>query len=160
MQIDDVDRAILQELQSNGRLSLRKLAQRVHMTAPAVAERVHRLEDQQIIVGYTVQVDSSKFEPKLMAYIAVFLSKREGVDEGFLRLVEKREEVCECYRTVGDSCYLLKVAVSDHDHLDAFANALMVYGSYRVHLVVAEPLKKGRKFASAPILIKKPLTDS
>lgn len=142
MHLDDIDRAILRALKENGRLSLRKLAQRVHMTAPAVAERVHRLEDQQIIVGYTIQVDRSKLEPKLLAYIHVFLSKREGVDESFLRFAEEHEEVCECYRTVGDSCYLLKVAVSNHTHLDVFANALLVYGSYRLHLIIAEPIKK------------------
>lgn len=142
MHLDDVDRAILQALKENGRLSLRKLAQRVHMTAPAVAERVHRLEDQQIIVGYTIQIDNSKLEPKLLAYIHVFLSKREGVDESFLRFAEEREEICECYRTAGESCYLLKVVVSDHAHLDAFVNALLVYGSYRLHLIIAEPIKK------------------
>lgn len=151
MQLDEIDQAILQALKANGRLSLRKLAQRVHMTAPAVAERVRRLEDQQIIAGYTIEIDSSKLSPKLTAYIPVFLSKREGIERSFLCFVQKREEICECYRTAGESCYLLKVSVPDHAHLNALLDALLTYGSYRLHLVIDEPTKKTGDLISPPL---------
>ncbi|QBD76692.1 Lrp/AsnC family transcriptional regulator [Ktedonosporobacter rubrisoli] len=146
MQLDEVDKAILQALQEDGRLSLRKLAQRVHMTAPSVAERVRRLEEQRIIVGYAAQIDSNKVSPMLTAFIHVFLSKREGNHRSFLRFVEGREEICECYHTAGDSCHLLKVMVPDHACLDALVNELLVYGDYRLHLVIGEPLKKQQSY--------------
>jgi Lrp/AsnC family leucine-responsive transcriptional regulator len=151
MQLDEVDLAILQALKANSRLSLRKLAQCVHMTAPAVAERVRRLEDQQIITSYTIEIDSSKFSPKLTAYIPVFLSKREGVERSFLRFAQQREEICECYRTAGESCYLLKVSVSDHAQLNAFLDALLTYGSYRLHLVIDEAIKKTHDMTRSPL---------
>lgn len=142
MFLDNTDMAILQALTANSRLSLRKLAQEVHLTAPSVAERVRRLEEQNIITGYTIKVNQAKLDPKLIAYIHIFLSKREGVEQSFLRFAEEREEIHEIYNTVGDSCYLLKAAFSNQDHLHTFIDLLHPYGSYRLHLVIAEPIKK------------------
>ncbi|HLG78346.1 MAG TPA: winged helix-turn-helix transcriptional regulator, partial [Ktedonobacteraceae bacterium] len=71
--MDTIDTAIVQALQGNSRLSMRKLARQVHMTAPAVAERVRRLEDQGIIVGYTIRVDQQKIAARLLAYVDVLM---------------------------------------------------------------------------------------
>lgn len=57
--IDDTDWRILAELQLDGRLSYKELGRRIHLSAPAVAERVRRLEDAGVIVGYGAQVDAS-----------------------------------------------------------------------------------------------------
>lgn len=139
---DDTDKAIVEALKKNARLSLRQLAQCVHMSAPSVAERLHRLEEQNIITGYTIQIDQCKLTPAyFIAYMHIFLHA-EGDHKAFLAFAEKREEIKECYRTAGESCYLLKVHITDHKMLNSFLDALQPYGNYRLHLVVSEVFKK------------------
>ena len=99
--MDATDRAILQALQENSRLSMRKLAERVHMTAPAVAERVRRMEDEGIILGYTIRVDQQKIAPKMLAYVDVLMTTNQHQD--FLQFIQSREEVRECHRIAGGS---------------------------------------------------------
>ena len=67
--IDDTDWRILAELQLDGRLSYKELGRRIHLSAPAVAERVRRLEDAGVIVGYGAHVDASHAGLPLLAFL-------------------------------------------------------------------------------------------
>ena len=58
--IDDIDCAILAELQANARIPFAELGRRVGLSTPAVIERVHRLEERQVITGYRAMVDPAK----------------------------------------------------------------------------------------------------
>lgn len=78
--LDSVDEAILRELKANSRLSMRRLSELVHMTPPAVAERVRRLEDRGIIAGYTIQVDRTRVAPVVTAYVDVLMKSNEQPD--------------------------------------------------------------------------------
>jgi DNA-binding Lrp family transcriptional regulator len=75
--LDSVDEAILRQLKANSRLSMRRLAELVHMTPPAVAERVRRLEDRGIITGYTIQIDRTRVAPVVTAYVDVLMKSNE-----------------------------------------------------------------------------------
>jgi DNA-binding Lrp family transcriptional regulator len=74
--IDDTDWRILAELQLDGRLSYKELGRRIHISAPAVAERVRRLEDAGVIVGYGAQVDPSHAGLPLLAFPVALPSRR------------------------------------------------------------------------------------
>jgi Lrp/AsnC family leucine-responsive transcriptional regulator len=56
--LDAVDWRLLAELQSDGRLSFKELGRRVNLSAPAVAERVRRLEEAGVITGYRAEIDA------------------------------------------------------------------------------------------------------
>ena len=138
--MDTTDRAILQALRENGRLSMRKLAKLVHMTAPAVAERVRRMEDEGIIVGYTIRVDQQKIAPKMLAYVDVRMNTNQH--QSFLQLIQSREEVRECHRIAGGSfCYLLKLEVTNQDALNDFLEVLLPHANYRLNIVITSALK-------------------
>lgn len=137
--MDTIDETILRELQRNGRISLRKLAEMVYLTAPAVAERVRRLEDAGIITGYTIRIDSQKVQPKLLAYIDVLV--KSSNHQHLLRFIEESAEVRECHRVSGDSCYLLKVEAADQAALDHFLKDLLAYASYRLKPVLSSTMK-------------------
>jgi|SRR6266567_8250880 len=138
--MDAVDETILRELQRNGRLSMRKLADLVYLTAPAVAERVRRLEEAGIIMGYTIRMDSQKVQPKLLAYVDVFM--KSSYHQNLLQFIQDSEEVRECHRVSGDSCYLLKVEVLDQEALNRFLEDLLAYANYRLKIVVSSTIKE------------------
>jgi Lrp/AsnC family transcriptional regulator, leucine-responsive regulatory protein len=140
MHLDDVDESILQALKGNSRISLRKLAEMVHMTAPAVAERVRRLEEQQIITQYTILIDYSKFSPKLTSYIYISM-KSSNNHHGFLHFVRTKEQVRECHRVSDDADYILKVEVTNQEELNTLLSGLLNYGNYRLNTVVSSIIK-------------------
>jgi DNA-binding Lrp family transcriptional regulator len=67
--LDDVDRAIVDALRADGRLSMRALAQRVHVSRAGVYSRVERLERDGVIKGYTITVDPLRYGRSLSAYV-------------------------------------------------------------------------------------------
>lgn len=141
MDLDGTDEAILRELRRNARLSMRDLATRVHMSPPAVTERVRRLEEAGVIVGYTAVVDRSRLAPIMTAWVHVFL-KGADAHSRFLRFVQEREEIRECHRISGESCYLLKVEVTQRQGLAGFLDALLSHGNYRLHTVLSSRIKE------------------
>ena len=138
--MDAVDQAILHHLQANGRLSMRRLAELVHLTPPAVTERVHRLEERGIIAGYTVRVDRSKVAPVLTAYVEVLMKSNDHAR--FLQFVQAQGEVRECHRISGDACYLLKLEVPDPGALDRFLDQLLQHANYRLNLTISSVVKE------------------
>ena len=67
--LDDIGWRILRELQDNGRISYSELGRRVGLTPPAVAERVRRMEESGIILGYRVELDLEKVGLPLTALV-------------------------------------------------------------------------------------------
>ncbi|GHO70310.1 transcriptional regulator [Ktedonobacter sp. SOSP1-52] len=140
MIMDTTDIAIVQALREDSRLSMRKLAAVVHMSAPAVAERVRRLEEEGVITGYTIRVDEQKIAPRMLAYVNVHMKTNHH--QSFLQLIEGREEVRECHRIAGGNvCYLLKLEVIDQSTLNEFLDILLPYANYSLNVVIASTIK-------------------
>lgn len=129
----------MQNLKENSRQSLRRLAALVHLTPPAVAERVRRLEERGIILRYTIAVDRNKLAAKITAWVNVFLKTSDHAR--FLRFAEAAESVRECHRISGDSCYLLKVETADQATLERFLDHLLAYGNYRLNISLSSIVK-------------------
>lgn len=114
---DSIDRRILAELQSNGRLPIVELANRVHLTKTPTAERVKRLERSGVIKGYRADL-----EPELLGaghVIIVHVSLTQTSDnalELFNRAVHRIPEIQSCYMLAGQFDYMLKVRTSDISH--------------------------------------------
>ena len=106
--MDAIDNKILNVLMEDGRASWADLAAAVGLSAPAAADRVHRLEDRGVIRGYAALVNGSQVGAHMTALVAVTLDG-PAAREGFLRVVGGTVEVQECHHTAGDDDYLLKV---------------------------------------------------
>ncbi|MCC7341586.1 MAG: Lrp/AsnC family transcriptional regulator [Bryobacterales bacterium] len=115
--MDELDTKALSLLHQNGRISWAELAQHLHLSAPAAAERVRKLEERGIIRGYGALLDPASFGLGLTAFVAVTLNKCKH-RKPFLRAIKKLPEVLECHRVTGEDDYLLKVLVRDTTHLD------------------------------------------
>ncbi len=115
--MDKINRKILNTLQENGRISFADLGKKVHLSAPAVAERVKKLEDAGVITGYKASVNFERlgYPIEAMIQVKVFLGK----EATFIQLAKSRSEIIECYNVTGDKAFLLKIIVPAMTKLDA-----------------------------------------
>ncbi|WP_207478483.1 Lrp/AsnC ligand binding domain-containing protein [Arenibaculum pallidiluteum] len=114
MQIDRVDRAILIELQRDGRLTNAELARRVNLSPPACLERVRRLEKAGYILGYVALLDPAKLGSGLLVFTEIVLDRTTPeVFERFRDAVMTMPEILECHMVAGGFDYLVKARVRD-----------------------------------------------
>ncbi len=136
--LDDVGLRILRELQENPRIAYTELGRRVGLTQPAVAERVHRMEEAGIIVGYRVELNMEKLGYPITAFIRVATT---DVRSGHIdTLAESLSEVLECHRILGVDSYMMKVAVTSMQHLEALINRLLAYGHPTTSIILTSPV--------------------
>jgi DNA-binding Lrp family transcriptional regulator len=124
---DQLDLAILEALQHNGRISVADLARKIHLSQPAVHNRMKRLEREGILHAYVALVNREAAGYDLMCFIRVTVQPHSR--EVFCEIEDKLRGlpmVLECYRTAGSHDLLMKVVVGDHKALDRFiADQLM-----------------------------------
>ncbi|SFP79926.1 Lrp/AsnC family transcriptional regulator [Actinomadura madurae] len=101
--LDATDLRILTELQRDGRVSLAELGRRVALSAPAVAERVQRLEETGVITGYHATVDPVALGFPITILVRVSPSPREL--SRVPKIAEEIPEITECHRITGDDCF-------------------------------------------------------
>ena len=117
--IRPLDVKVLKFLMRNGRATWAELGQFLHLSAPSAADRVRKLEQRGVIMGYAALVDAASVGRPLTAYISVSLDSHRN-RAAFLRAIYKMEQVAECHHVAGDDDYLLKVrcrGTQDLDHL-------------------------------------------
>ena len=112
--IDRIDRAILHELQLDGRLSNSTLAERVNLSESACLRRVRGLEESGFLRGYVGLVDQSSagYPDNVFVRITLHSQQQDDLAE-FEAQVKQLPEVMECYLMSGDADYLLRVIVAD-----------------------------------------------
>ena len=120
--IDEIDKKILSELQSDARISFAELGRRVGLTTPAIITRVQKLEDAGIIAGYRAEIDTSRVGLPITAFIRMSIS---GVDYShIIEVAQESYEVLECHRGTGGDSFIMKVAVSSVEHLQEMIDRL------------------------------------
>lgn len=126
---------ILGELQKDGRLSMAELGRKVGLSAPAVTERVKRLEHAGIIVGYAAQLNLSKLGRSIFAYIRIAAAGQ--VKERVYRRASEMPEVLECHRATGGACFIVKVAVENIAHLESVSDAFTDFGQLTTTIILS-----------------------
>jgi len=112
--LDRIDRAILDELSHNARISMTELGQKVGLSKTPVTARVKRLEAEGVITGYRAELSAGKLGREHVAFLEVRLSDtREATLAAFNAAVRKIAEVEACHLVAGGFDYLLKVRTRD-----------------------------------------------
>jgi Lrp/AsnC family leucine-responsive transcriptional regulator len=114
LELDLHDHRILAELQADARLSMAELGRRVHLSQPAVTERVRRLEEAGVIRGYRAVVDAAMLGYTIRALIRVGRVEESRV----LRALDASPEVLSAYNITGEDSWVLEIVVRDVAHLD------------------------------------------
>lgn len=144
--LDPTGHAIVEALVKDGRASYQAIADQVGLSRPAVMERVKRLEEQDVISGYTARLDRSRIGRPITAFISVRypMSSHVGT-EPWIKSLEAHPDVLECHHVAGDDCYILKVAVSGVERLQDVLRALRPEGesaSTRTTIVLSTVFEK------------------
>lgn len=138
--IDTLDERILSELQNNGRLTMKALAERVGLSSPAMIERVRRLEERGVLAGYRAIVDPAAIGRPLTALISIDLDRRHH--EVFINRLRSEPAVEACHRVTGDHSYLVKVHVSSTEELEALVDDLADTGARcSTSIVLSTPIE-------------------
>ena len=139
--MDRVDWHILEELQADARLSFNELSRRVKLSAPAVAERVRRLETAGVISGYHARVDPAQVGRPVRAVVVMDCYGPTCI----LRDPEVATwpEIREFYRVTGQGCSVLVVAVPSIQHFEELIDRLARYGRPSSSMVLADMLPWG-----------------
>jgi Lrp/AsnC family leucine-responsive transcriptional regulator len=120
-QLDKTDLQLLKILQENGRISIKELAQRVHLSPTPVFDRVRRLESTGVIERYTAVLNAAKLGQGFLVFCSVRL-RRMGKDiaHDFVERIKDIPEVAECYNISGEFDYLLKIYAPDMQYYNEF----------------------------------------
>ncbi|MFL5354366.1 Lrp/AsnC family transcriptional regulator [Archangium sp.] len=135
--MDELDYRIVDLLQRDGRATQLELSRAVGLSQPAVAERIRKLEEREVITGYTARVDATKLGKDITAFIGVSIEHPKYF-EGFARKVLAMPEVLEAHRVAGQDSYLLKVRTSNTRTLDSLLVETLrtISGVTRTHTTI------------------------
>jgi Lrp/AsnC family leucine-responsive transcriptional regulator len=136
--LDEVNRLLLFELQEDARLSLAELGRRVGLSAPAVAERLQRLEVEGVITGYRAVLDPRAAGLALSAVLRIRPAPRELAKVA--DLARRTPEVVECHRITGEDCYFMKLHLRDVEHLEEVIDRFAVYGQTTTSIMQSSPV--------------------
>jgi Lrp/AsnC family leucine-responsive transcriptional regulator len=106
--LDQIDLKILYILQNNGRSRLAEIAEEVALSAPAVMERVKKLEASGVIKGYQALLDAKKVGKDITAFIGVSIGNQRDIDNFAVHMAQ-HHDVLECHHVTGDESFILKV---------------------------------------------------
>ncbi len=138
--LDATNLRLLEELQADGRVSLAELGRRVGLSAPAVAERLRRLEGEGVITGYRAMIDPRKLGYGLGVAIRIRPAPRQLADVA--KLARDTPEVVECHRVTGDDCYVMTAYVRDVEHLEALIDQFAAYGQTTSAIMQSSPVPR------------------
>jgi Lrp/AsnC family transcriptional regulator, leucine-responsive regulatory protein len=138
--LDDIGWQLLAALQEDARLSFTELGRRVGLSAPAVAERVHRLEDAGVIRGYRLELGLEALGLSLTALIR--LQAPEEKCPALKAFVAGLPEVLECHHVTGTDAFVLKVVASSVGHLEAVIEALGRWGTPATSIILSSPVAR------------------
>ena len=141
--LDDTDIRILRELQKNSQLTVKELAQKVHLSPSPTFERQKRLEREGFITRYMAVVDSEKVGNGIMVLCNIRLKQHsEEMIQQFIDAVQDIDEITECFNTSGDYDFMIKVYARDMHAYQQFMQhklgAMSCLGSLHSVFVMAE----------------------
>ena len=138
--LDRIGRKILAALQENARMPLSRLGEIVGLSAPAVAERVKKLEEAGVIKGYHARIDPASMGRSVFAFIHLTTDARHY--PAVKSLAEDMHQISSCHHISGDASFILHVRVDDLSALESVVDRLSPFGQTRTAIVLSTPVDK------------------
>jgi Lrp/AsnC family leucine-responsive transcriptional regulator len=130
--IDQFDQKILQLLQQDARISHAEIGRKVHLSQPAVSERIKRLEAAGVIRGYRADISPRALGYQITAMIRI--STQQG--RPYAEYVAACPEIIDCYTVTGEDGAVMRVLATDVEHLQRIINELNAFGSTSTAIVL------------------------
>ncbi len=138
--MDSTDIKILTILQTDARISMKELGQKVNLTSPAVSERIKRLEESGVIEGYAAIVNPKKL--RLHVEAIVHVSMKVSAHARFKKLALEEKEIIECHHVTGEDCMTVKIVCEDTKKLEEILDKIQAIGDTRTAIILSSPLKR------------------
>ena len=116
IQIDGIDKILLNELMKDARVSINLLSKQVGISGAAVHQRLKKLEKSGLIQGSQIMINPKKLGYTTLAFVGIYLDKAMNNHSAVAQL-QKINEVLECHYTTGDWSVLVKILCKDNEHL-------------------------------------------
>ncbi len=151
LNLDEIDRRIISELQGDGRMTNVELARRAGISPPPCLRRVRRLEEAGYIQGYHAQTDGQKLGWQISFFVIVGLeSQKQAVLDGFESLVASWPEVRECHMIRGGGDFLLKLVARDAAHENQLT-AKLTSAAHVAKVQTLQTIRTSRALAGVPM---------
>jgi Lrp/AsnC family transcriptional regulator, leucine-responsive regulatory protein len=136
--LDEINRRLLEELQADARVTIAELGRRINLSAPAVADRVQRLERAGVITGYHAEVDPKSIGFPIAAVVRVRPTTRQL--QKIPELAREIPEVVDCHRITGEDCFFVKLHLRSMDDLEAILDRFIVLGQTTTSIIHSSPV--------------------
>ena len=138
--MDELDNKIIRLLMRNARMPVKEIAQQVNLTSPAVSSRIHRLEQEGVIGGYTVLLHQPGEAARVQALISI--QTTGAAREDFLRMIPGEPQILQCYRVTGSYNFIVKVSCASIDELEHLLTRMQKLGHTNTQIILATPLDR------------------
>lgn len=138
--MDQIDKKIVILLEKNARMPLKKIAEEVGLTSPAVSTRIYRLEQAGILTGYHAQIGRKVMGYVVMAFVSLELMP--GFEEEFQKKVMESEYILECYNLTGQYGMLMKAVFKGTMELDTFIGEMQRFGKTSTQIVYSTLIER------------------
>lgn len=129
---------LLRRVRADPRTSVSELARQVKMSAPAVRERLLRLEESGVIGRWRIEIDPVALGYPVLAWVRV--RPMPGQLPRIAELAQRTPQVVECHRVTGEDCFVMKVYARAVDEFDEFLDKFLVYGQTTTSIVQSTPV--------------------
>lgn len=138
--LDRIGLKILAALQENARMPLSRIGEKVGLSAPAVAERVKKLEEAGVIKGYHARIDPAAMGRSVSAFIHLVTDSRHY--PAVKSLAADMPQISSCHHISGDASFIMHVCVDDVSALESVVGRLSSFGQTRTAIVLSTPVDK------------------
>ena len=138
--MDLTDYRIIETLIKNGRIPMKELAQKVSLSAPAVAERVKRLEEEEIITGYKAVINYKKLGKSINVLINVDINVQKT--EKFVEFIKNEDSIIECHHVTGPYCKILKARLENIESLEKLIGKIQRFGDTETFIILSSVEKE------------------
>ncbi|MBV8657590.1 MAG: Lrp/AsnC family transcriptional regulator [Burkholderiales bacterium] len=132
-ELDSFDRKILALLQTDARLSYTEIGRRIHLSSPAVTERVRRLQDAGVIAGFGARLNLRGLGYSFEALVNITVKSHDALD----RWAEAHPEVMALHATTGPQCALMRIAIRSPEHLKSLLGSLAEIGTTSSSMILS-----------------------
>lgn len=133
---------ILEALQQNARISFAELGRKIGLSTPAVAERVHRLEEAGVITGYHASLDSTKLGVPIRVLVRLTIPGGEQQISRTVTALKELSEISRCHRITGSESFIIEADVVSIRHLEALIDRLSALGATSTSTVLSSPVER------------------
>ena len=149
-ELDALAWRILEALQHNARQSFAEIGRQIGLSTPAVAERVHRLEEAGVITGYHVALDLAKLGVPIRVLVRLTIPGGDLQVRRTVAAIKEMAEISRCHRITGAESFVIEANVVSIRHMEALIDKLSALGATSTSTVLSSPVQR-REYSARQI---------